>query len=56
MDQRIQSILTSISELEDRYADLLTSDAPERELAFLWSKIRELRRELEQLKKTVPVP
>ncbi|WP_165871426.1 hypothetical protein [Flaviaesturariibacter flavus] len=56
MEPRIQSITASISELEDRYAELLTLEAPERELAMLWASIRELRIKLEEIKKGVSCP
>jgi hypothetical protein len=46
MDARMKTLIATISELEDHYADLLTRDAPENELRLVWTHIRELRMQL----------
>jgi hypothetical protein len=46
MDARIKTLIAAISELEDHYAELLSLDAPDKELVLVWAHIRELRQQL----------
>jgi hypothetical protein len=46
MNARLMNLMAAISDLEDHYAELLTRDAPEKELFLVWTHIRELRNQL----------
>jgi hypothetical protein len=53
MDATPEKLTASISELEDQYAELLTRDASERELATLWASIRQLRQDLKKTRSVI---